>query len=61
MVVVFFLKENIIRHLLFKNAKNTQNFNEISLKNFKFLYGLGFDSCTSISYNIKKFTQEFHS
>jgi hypothetical protein len=35
--------------------------NEISSQNFKFLYGPRFNSCISISYTIKKFTQEFHS
>jgi hypothetical protein len=39
MVVVFFLKKDIIMHLLFKNAKNTQFLNEISSKNLKFLSG----------------------
>jgi hypothetical protein len=60
MVMVLFLKEYIIMHLLFKNAKNTHFFNEISSKNFKSLYGFGFESCTSMLYTIKKFNQKFH-
>ncbi len=54
MVVVFFVKTDIIMHLLFKNAKNTFFFNEISSKNFKSLNGPRFNSCISISYTIKK-------
>jgi hypothetical protein len=34
MVVVFFLGQDIIVHLLFKNEKNTLFKNEISSKNF---------------------------
>ncbi len=48
-------------HLLSKNAENTHSLNEISSKNFKSLNGPRFNSCISISYTIKKFTQEFHS
>jgi hypothetical protein len=35
--------------------------NEISSKNFKSLNVPTFNSCISISYTIKKFTQKFHS
>jgi hypothetical protein len=57
----FFLKKDIVMHLLFKNVKNTHFFNEISSKKNKSLNGPKFNSCISISYTIKKFTQEFHS
>jgi hypothetical protein len=35
MVMVFFLKKDIIMHLLFKNEKHTHFLNEISFKIFK--------------------------
>jgi len=60
MVMVFFLQKKYM-HLLFKNGKNTQFLKEISFKNFKSLNGLKFNSCVSISYTIKNFTQKFHS
>ncbi len=50
-----------IMHLLFKNEKNTHFLDEILFKNFKSLNGLRFNSFISISYTVKKITQEFHS
>jgi hypothetical protein len=58
MVVGFFPKKDIIMHLLFKIAKNTLFFNEISSKNLKILNGSRFNLCISISYTIKKLTQD---
>jgi hypothetical protein len=58
---IYKIPTSLIMHLLFKNEKNTQFLNEILSKNFKSLNGFRFNSFISISYTVKKFTQEFHS
>ncbi len=57
----FFLEHNYYYAFIVKKWKNHTFLNEISSKNFKSPKSPRFNSCVSISYNIKKFTQEFHS
>jgi len=58
----FFLKQiYYYAFIVQKCKKHTHFLNEISSRNFNYLNGSKFNSCISISYTIKKFTQEIDS
>jgi hypothetical protein len=56
----FFLKKYYYAFVT-KQMQKTHFLNGISSKKIKFLNCFKFNWCTSISYTIKKFTQEFHA
>jgi hypothetical protein len=57
----YYIYIDILLCIYCSKVQKTHFFNDISSKNFKSLNGPRFNSCISISYTIKKFTQEFHS